>query len=72
MLAGWAAGLFATITEGVAAAVDLAVAIVPMSTSHVVYRQLRGRGEQFRSRVFRTCQPHRWCPSPFPEGALIL
>jgi xylulokinase len=54
ILAGYAAGLFATITEGVAAAVDLAAAIVPDETSHVVYRQLRGRWEQVRDQVFPT------------------
>jgi xylulokinase len=57
ILAGYVGHLFGSITEGVAAAVDVAAPLVPDETSHLVYRELRGSWEQVRDRIYPTLAP---------------
>jgi xylulokinase len=62
ILAGYAADLFGSITEGVAAAADVAAPLMPDETSQLVYRQLRANWEQVRDQIYPTLAPSTSAP----------
>jgi xylulokinase len=64
ILAGQAAGLFSSITDGVAAAVQVAAPVLPDQASHVRYGQLRGHWELVRDQVYPTLAARHPTPQP--------